>query len=259
MPTSGSPLPSDSVSTPVPVPAQQPQVTVQIQVPQQSAAPTAQPAPTINQTAFNRLGTAHPEVAVPPVPTPPQTTGVTISVQGSSPPIASPAPTIVTSVSPAPSATPALPVVTPIAPPAPIPVSPKAAVIAVPTPPTETQPKVKHSLVSIIVKWILVVALTAQGLKGFFDSLYFIMVEFQNFEKGVSESLAEPALMNQLMTKAALLIFATALSFFFSLQLTLFQEKGPGKLKMLMSFAIGISCFFVLHYANTINVVDVFK
>ena len=253
MPTSGSPLPSDSVSTPVQTPAQQPQVTVQIQVPQQSAAPTAQPAPTVNETAFNRLGTAHPEAAVPP------TTGVTISVQGS-PPLVPPTPTITPSVSPAPTVTPATPVVTPVAPPTPAPVSPKAAVVTVPTLPTaETQPKVKHSLPSIIVKWVLVVALTAQGLKGFFDSLYFIMVEFQNFEKGVSESLAEPALMNQLMTKAALLIFATALSFFFSLQLTLFQEKGPGKLKMLMSFAIGICCFFVLHYANTINVVDVFK
>jgi hypothetical protein len=111
----------------------------------------------------------------------------------------------------------------------------------------------------ILLKWVTMFGLTAIGLKGFIDSLYFILVEFQNFEKALEERLVETALVNQLIMKAVLLIFMTALSVFFASQLSLTHAKKLHWLKLIASIAVGVACFFVIQYANTIHVLDVIK
>lgn len=122
---------------------------------------------------------------------------------------------------------------------------------------SNTQPQKKDSLLKKFFHWGIFISLIGLGVKGFFDCLYFITVEFQNFESGLEKELIETTLVSQLILKASLLVFATALSIFFGLQLT---RKGGGKwLTIWSSMAVFAISFFILQYASTINVVDVFK
>lgn len=121
---------------------------------------------------------------------------------------------------------------------------------------TEETPR---SIPKTLAKWGVTLALTVQGMKGLFDSLYFILVEFQNFEKALEEHRVETTLINQLILKAGLLVFTTALSVFFAMQLSTTNSKQTHWLKIIASIIVGITCFLVMYYANTIHVLDVLK
>jgi hypothetical protein len=120
-------------------------------------------------------------------------------------------------------------------------------------------PPQKESLLKKIVHWGAFLSLMSLGVKGFFDSLYFITVEFQHFENGLENHLVETKLVSQLILKAGLLIFGTALCIFFALQLSLLSKRGNKWLTIFTSIAVFFISYFVLQHAGTINVVDVFK
>lgn len=108
-------------------------------------------------------------------------------------------------------------------------------------------------------RWFVIFGLAGIGMKGFFDSLYFIFVEFQNFEKALEDHLIETAMVQPLILKASLLVFATALCIFFGMQLTMTKAKHLRFFRIFGSIIVGVACAAVINYAGTINVLDSFK
>jgi hypothetical protein len=132
---------------------------------------------------------------------------------------------------------------------------------------TQSQPTSTPALVTTakaprlveILRWVTTIGLAGVGLKGFADSLYFILVEFQNFEQALEENLIETANINPLITKASLLVFTTAVAIYFGMQLSMTSTKKLRLIKVLGSIIVGVCCVLVLQYANTISVLDSFK
>lgn len=124
-------------------------------------------------------------------------------------------------------------------------------------PPTANEPR-KLRVIDV-ARWIVILGLSGIGMRGFFDSLYFILVEFQNFEKALEDNFIETTQVNPLVLKAGLLVFTTALSIFFSMQLTMIPSKKLRWFRIFTSIIVGIACTAVIQHANTINVLDTFK
>ncbi|MEO8581724.1 MAG: hypothetical protein ABI425_04040 [Patescibacteria group bacterium] len=121
------------------------------------------------------------------------------------------------------------------------------------------QPAWIASKKAVVAKWLVVIALTGLGMKGFFDSLYFILIEFQTFQKDLENHLINTTDINPLILKAGLLVFATALSVFFGMQLTMTSSRKLHWIKIIASILVGVLCAAVLQYANTITVLSLLK
>ncbi len=121
------------------------------------------------------------------------------------------------------------------------------------------EPDTRKIGIKDVLKWGVAFSLAGVGVKGFFDALYFITVEFQNFEKALENHFVESATFSSLITKASFLVFSTALSTFFGMQLVMTNTKRLHWLRLASSVIVGLTAFLVIQYASTINVLDSFK
>ena len=103
--------------------------------------------------------------------------------------------------------------------------------------------------------YIGLILLVVQGLRGLYTIIYFILQEFPIFEKALANAQIDENSVNQLALKVGLMILATAMSFFFAVQMTLVHERMNKIITLILSFSICIISFFVLQYAQSLSVV----
>lgn len=83
--------------------------------------------------------------------------------------------------------------------------------------------------------------LTLQSLKGIYDSIHFILVEFPELEMALEQHLIEASLINDFAAKAAITAISTVISMIFAMRLTVMKTKAA----KVISTAIGIGMIFV--------------
>lgn len=101
---------------------------------------------------------------------------------------------------------------------------------------------------------IVTAGLTIEGLKGLYESLFFVFIEYQHFEEALVAHEIEGGMINQLALKAGLLIFSTAISLFFAIQMTLNHTKMLKILHIVAGITVAVVTFAVMYYASSIDI-----
>lgn len=128
--------------------------------------------------------------------------------------------------------------------------------VAEPTPEKtqEFKNKVIETRIINVLRVLISGGLTLIGFKGLYDSLYFIFVEFKQFESALILHELSRGQINVLILKVGLMLFSTAMSLFFALQIALFHHSKLFKwLKIIAGIVVMIISALVMMYASQID------
>lgn len=179
------------------------------------------------------------------------------------PPLTTPDPVQAQAVTPQP-AQPAQPVA--VTPQPQQPVQAPIPIVTAPQPPlaTEDAPEAVErfhqtklfSTIKRIVHTIVTGALTIQGLYGLYKAINFVFFQLPIFEKALSEQQLGEATVNQFAVNAGLLIFSTAVSMFFAVQMAIFHRKSIKIIHIIVGILITILSAYVMREASNLNALE---
>jgi hypothetical protein len=118
---------------------------------------------------------------------------------------------------------------------------------------TEIGARIEFSWVRRYIPKIVGFLLTLQSLKGIYDSVYFILVEYPELEIALEQHLIETQLINDFAAKAAITAVSTVISMIFALRLTIMKTKAAKVISTLIGIGMIFVNTFIQQYFSELN------